>query len=298
MTPEATIVITTRNRRDDLRVSLTSALKQDLPLEILVIDDGSTDGTADMVRAEFPSVRVERSDKPLGLIVQRNRAAEMASTNFIVSIDDDAEFTSPSIVSTALKAFSDPRIAAVGIPFIDVKLNSNLQQHSPEPNGVYISHWYIGTAHVLRRDVFRKLGGYRGFFFVQQEEREYSMRMFREGYFVRVITCDPIHHYLSPKRPRGLNMMYSARNQCLICWLLIPATRLPVEFARVIWQQLRIGFRRGLFLWAAWGAIRGGLEAMRYLPFRKSMTRKQFSEYHRITRMGSVPLDELLRRLA
>jgi hypothetical protein len=58
----ASLVITTRNRRDDLRTVLRSAVQQAGLPEIIVIDDGSNDGTAEMVRVEFPSVIVHRRE--------------------------------------------------------------------------------------------------------------------------------------------------------------------------------------------------------------------------------------------
>src|SRR5437667_10630570 len=90
--PIASVVITTKNRRDELFDAVSSAISQSVPVEVLVIDDGSTDGTAEMVRTQFPSVRLEQSKMSLGYIVQRNRAAQLASGRFVFSIDDDAIF--------------------------------------------------------------------------------------------------------------------------------------------------------------------------------------------------------------
>ena len=54
----ATVVITTRNRKELLRDAITSTLAQQEQVEIIVMDDASTDGTGEMVRAEFPMVRL------------------------------------------------------------------------------------------------------------------------------------------------------------------------------------------------------------------------------------------------
>ncbi|MGD0138244.1 MAG: glycosyltransferase, partial [Tepidisphaeraceae bacterium] len=70
-TAEATVIITTKNRMDDLRKAVASALMQDGRPRVLVIDDGSTDGTSDMMRREFPEAQLERVEQSRGYIVQR-----------------------------------------------------------------------------------------------------------------------------------------------------------------------------------------------------------------------------------
>src|SRR3989442_11875038 len=97
--PVASVVKTPKNRREELFDAVRSAISQSVPVEVLVIDDGSTDGTAEMIRTRFPSVRLEQSKISFGLIVQRNRAAQLASGSFIFSIDDDAIFPSPETVA-------------------------------------------------------------------------------------------------------------------------------------------------------------------------------------------------------
>ena len=100
--PAASVVITSRNRKDDLLTAIDSCLHQSVPVEILVYDDASTDGSADAVTQKFPSdqfphVRVFRQETPTGYIVLRNRGARDARTNYIISIDDDAVFWPPSL---------------------------------------------------------------------------------------------------------------------------------------------------------------------------------------------------------
>jgi glycosyltransferase involved in cell wall biosynthesis len=94
----ATVVITTRNRRYELRHAIASALSQSACPDILVIDDGSTDGTSQMVKREFPEVLLRRFHHSQGYIAQRNRAVEIAQTQVIFSLDDDAVFSTPDIV--------------------------------------------------------------------------------------------------------------------------------------------------------------------------------------------------------
>jgi hypothetical protein len=64
MIPDATIVIVTHNRREAALRAVASALSQTAPVEVLVFDDGSTNGTSDSVREAYLEARVERFDEP------------------------------------------------------------------------------------------------------------------------------------------------------------------------------------------------------------------------------------------
>ena len=99
---EASIVITTKNRKEELRQALLSCRTQSHVAEVLVLDDASTDGTSEMLREEFPEVKVERTEESAGLIVQRNKGAKLAKGDVIFSLDDDAEFSHPDVVADTL----------------------------------------------------------------------------------------------------------------------------------------------------------------------------------------------------
>ena len=243
--PEVTVVITTRNRREELSRALRSALVQVPPVDVLVLDDGSTDGTPDMVRAEFPAVRLERRETSAGYIVRRNEAARLARTPFLVSIDDDAEFSSSRVVAQARSEFDHERIGAVAIPFVNVLQGPQVFQQAPDSRAIHVAADYIGTAHALRRDVFLRLGGYREHFIHQGEERDYCVRMLAAGYVVRLGRVDAIHHYESPRRDLGRMDHYGRRNDVLFAWHNVPTIHLAIHLAATTVNGLRAGVRVG-----------------------------------------------------
>jgi glycosyltransferase involved in cell wall biosynthesis len=89
--PDVTVVIPTHNRRRLLALALASVLEQrDVSFDVIVVDEGSTDGTADMVRSlADPRVRVIRHEKPLGKSAARNRGIEAAVAEWVAFLDDD-----------------------------------------------------------------------------------------------------------------------------------------------------------------------------------------------------------------
>jgi glycosyltransferase involved in cell wall biosynthesis len=89
--PVVSVVIPTRDRRDLLGAALSSVLGQSgVDLEVLVVDDGSSDGTAGMVTGlQDGRVRLLRREHPGGVSAARNRGIGEATGGWIALLDDD-----------------------------------------------------------------------------------------------------------------------------------------------------------------------------------------------------------------
>lgn len=242
---QATIVITTKNRKDSLRVAVQSAVIQKGNVEVLVVDDASDDGTSEMVRAEFPTVRLIRAEQSRGYIVQRNHGAAMAKGAIIFSIDDDAAFTTDSVVQQVLGEFDDARIGAVAIPFCNVNQSPEVRQTAPNDQGGWCMAMFIGTAHALRRDLFVAMGGYREHYIHQGEERDWALRALELGYVVRIGRSARIDHFESPRRDLTRMDTFGRRNDILFAWHNTPLRSLPITLARFTIAGLLFGMKVG-----------------------------------------------------
>jgi GT2 family glycosyltransferase len=300
MTPAASIFITTRNRREELENAVASALAQQVEggVEVVVVDDGSTDGTSEMIAAKFPAVKLHRFEQSRGLIVQRNFGARIATAPIVFSIDDDAIFTSPAIVADVLRHFDQPRIGAVAIPFINVRQDASVtMQQAPDANGVYVTPTYIGTAHALRRELFLALGGYREHLFHQGEESDYCLRMLGAGYLVRLARSAPIHHFESPRRDFRRIDIYGRRNNVLFGWYNVPPHILPVYLAATTWH----GFAHGLRVRRPWTMIEGLASGYRAIwsqrRERAPVSAAVFRLYRDLVRRHIAPYAQIVDRL-
>lgn len=295
MVADATVIITTKNRKEELRTAIKSILTQTASVEVLIIDDGSTDGTSDLVTNEFgSSVRLKRFEQSAGLIGRRNDGAELASAPIIFSIDDDAIFSTPNVVAQTLADFDHPRIGAVAIPFINVNQDQQIRQAAPDRNLVHVASSYIGTAHALRRDLFLKLGGYRRQLIHQGEESDYCLRMLDAGFVVRLGRADPIHHFESPRRDWSRVEPLGRRNDVLYVWHNVP---MPYLLPHLLGTTLN-GIRAGLKVGRPWRMTKGLLRGYGAIVSSEWRERRPVSaQAYRLNRMlkkrGPLPLREI-----
>ncbi|MFD7967789.1 glycosyltransferase [Streptomyces clavifer] len=111
-TRPVTVLVPAYNERECIEATVRSLVASDYPIEVIVIDDGSTDGTADLVDAMWiPNVRVVRQQnagKPAAL----NNGIANARYDIVVMMDGDTVFE-PSTVRELVQPFADPRVGAV-----------------------------------------------------------------------------------------------------------------------------------------------------------------------------------------
>jgi GT2 family glycosyltransferase len=288
--PEATIVIVTKDRRDDAAVAVRSALEQLPPVEVLVVDDGSSDGTSEALREAFPAARVERFEESAGYIVRRNEAAGLASGRILVSIDDDAEFRSNDVVARTVADFDEPRVGVVAIPYVDLP-DERVLQRAPAPDGVFLIHRFRGTAYAVLRDVFLQVGGFRTSLVHQAEEADFSLRLLDAGYVVRVGNAEPIHHSASPNRNMERVWSYECRNGVLFAWHNVPMPDLVLQLLRTTLHMLWLGRgvgRTGLF---ARGLFRGFVDALPERRARRPVARNVWRLY-RVLGKGPTRIED------
>ena len=300
--PVATVVIATKNRLGDLKRALASVVQQSVPLEVIVLDDGSTDGTSSFVAEHYPSIRLESCQVSQGYIVQRNRGAGLSTTPYVFSIDDDAEYPSLRTVEQTLRDFDDDRIGAVAMPFVDVLRSDAVRCVAPDAEGTYVTSMFIGTAYAVRRDLFVSLGGFCEAYYHQVEEQDFCMRLLAAGYVTRLGRADPIHHHESPIRSRARIQRQSAQNNLYFAWQHAPLPRLPVH-----WVGTLVALTRHWIAAPSANSIMPTLRGVAYGftgPFNRLIHRRPVSDstyrLYRNLRKRKMPLAEvepLLKRI-
>jgi glycosyltransferase involved in cell wall biosynthesis len=178
--PAVSILICTYNRLHYLRQALSSAFSQTFDdLEVIVIDDGSTDGTENWVRRRNdPRLRYFRYRRNRGVAAARNEAWRAANGRFLAYLDSD-DLWSPLYLKTVLPAFDDPtiQVATTNTRIIDSR-GRTLRAVTFPPGLVGSAAFKIAagldyapctSATVFRRSLARRLHGFDERFLMNED---------------------------------------------------------------------------------------------------------------------------------
>lgn len=292
MSVPISIVITTRNRREDVLVAIESCISQEYPdFEVLVYDEASTDGTAEAIRAGFPDVRLFACTERGGYLVRRNQGFREAVGDYVVSLDDDAYFTDVRSLSRLAEVVSEyPQAGAVALPFTEPRKPPESQHSSLVPVGTQLRS-YTGCAHAIRRDLANKFGGYPEFLIHQGEERHLCLRMLEAGYPTLMADTPLIVHLYSPQREQDRVDYYGYRNTLLFTGLMAPAVyvlpRLLLDSVQLMKHRFswRTVPRRLYAIVCGWAAI------WKYRHERKPVSRETYAKFRSLPGHGPVAHD-------
>jgi GT2 family glycosyltransferase len=218
MTPRLSVGVTTRNRPESLQRCLASlSCIAHLAPEVMVFDDGSDVQVSVALDREDGSARIIRDDSAPGYIAGRNRLVREASAPCVLLMDDDAALVGSDGIDTALSILeSDEQVAAVGFAQVDVTGTPwPGTTRSADSRPRYVPA-YTGFAHVVRRDLFLELGGYRERFVFYGEEKEFCLRLLDAGRRIVYLPGAAVAHEPDPSgRSRPRYLRYVTRNDCL-----------------------------------------------------------------------------------
>jgi mycofactocin system glycosyltransferase len=211
--PHVSIVIPTYNRAKELERCLYSLFALDYPshcLEIIVVDDASTDETAGMLQRKVQvaethdlEMRVVRHAKRQGVGIGRNSGVETAKYDLIANIDSDC-VASPAWLKELVPTFQNMRIVAVGGMIQAYDRNTLLGRYEDVCSSMYMggrpqqlslkgSLTYVPAANlVIRRTIWQQLGGFAPM--SQGEDVDFCRRLLKSGASMNYIPQGVVYH--------------------------------------------------------------------------------------------------------
>ena len=222
------ICILTLNARDYLRACLLSIqANTNVTYEIIVVDNGSTDGTPEMLTAEFPSIQVIQNPENLGYTYPNNQAIRVSQGRFVALLNPDTLVLENSLDQLCDFLATHPDVGIVGPkvlnpdgtmqlpcrrgdarPWAVISYFTGLSKLFPQKpfynryllthldeNQTYPVDGVSGSCMLIRREVIEQIGYLDESFFAYQEDADYCLRARQADWQVCYYPVAKITHF-------------------------------------------------------------------------------------------------------
>ncbi len=295
--PFVSVIVLNWNGEAYISKCLDSLLEQTYPsYEVLVVDNGSTDGSIELLRGYLPRIRLILNEKNLGFAAGNNVAIREANGEFIVLFNNDAvahgewlerlvagTLTHPQAdITSGPIYFYEPSdvISCAGVR-IDMLtgvgwLLSLYSRHFEPSNDI---DYLIGCALLVRNRVFEEIGLLDERFFLSAEDVDFCLRAKRAGFRLRLVPDAIVWHMISmsEKQVPARAQRQKAKSTFKLILKLWPPWCLPLT---LILQLTIIPIANVLFLRypfsypiMAWGAFFSALCEQRRDGFRRAWSK-------------------------
>lgn len=300
MAPLVTVLIATKDRPEELRLTLSEMRKQRYPgMELLVIDDGSRSPVEPLVRQVWPDAVVVRHETNAGQCARRNEGFQLARGEFILQLDDDCSLIGENDLELAIHRLEASESAA-GIVFYVINsliLPEKIETASLRGGCVAA---FLGAAVLFRTSAIRNTAGYREFFSNEWEEEELGLQILGLGLKMIFEPAIVAHHRLSAlNRNSARTWMRGLRNRIWAMVIHVPLPRLLPEVGWKIllgaWDGLRL-LRPRLFLQALSQAVIGLPRAWRLRQPLSPIGLRRYDALRMSTVLSPAEFDDPPRR--
>ena len=222
------IIIVNWNTKDLLRDCLNSVYScvKDLKFEVIVVDNASTDKSVEMLKKEFPEIRLIENEENVGFAKANNQAMRPSSGSYILLLNPDTIICDNAIEKMVEFMYAHPEAGAVSCQMVQasgkhlvgdagyrvsLKTAINyaffLSKFFPKIcKGLFINHridnekepmevdWISGAFFLVRRSILPRIGPMAENFFMFAEDIEWSQRIKRGGFKIYYLPYVSIIH--------------------------------------------------------------------------------------------------------
>ncbi len=228
--PRVTVVLLTRNGRARLPRSLGHLTALPERPHVLLVDNGSTDGTPGAVRADFPGVEVLELGANRGA-AGRNAGVEAARTPYVAFAEDDSWYAPGALDRAADLLDAHGRLGLIAAhtlvgederpdPLHEDMVDTPLADEPGLPGHPILS--FLEGVSVVRRDAYLGAGGYDPRLFVGGPEEHLAAELLRRGWRLRYVPEVVARHVPDHGAPDPVVRRLGLRNTLWFAWLRRP----------------------------------------------------------------------------
>jgi GT2 family glycosyltransferase len=246
---------------------LDSLRRQTVPHTVVVVDNGSTDGTEDLLADRFPEVRVVQTGANLGFAGGVQAGLDAAQTPYVALLNNDAVAEPGWLAALLGAAEAHPEAAAVtsrmllqdtdppllnntGVVLLDTDYGADrdLRADADTRTDADSVFGFSGGAALLRLDAVRAVGGFPTRFFLYYEDTDLSWRLRLAGWDIRYEPRAVVHHAHSATVDQTSDRFafFNERNRLLMLTRCAPAARVLRALFRFLLTTGSLALKRAL----------------------------------------------------
>ena len=267
-----TVVIVTFNRRNELKKAIQSVITQEYSnIEIILVNNHSTDDTVEMVKNSFETVRLINMDKNYGCPQARNTGIRASKGDIVFLLDDDAWIDSNLIGAIIGKFGESPSDVGVIVPQ-RIDYTSDLSLNYFEIQEEREIYRFTGCGVAIKKEIFENVGYFPDTHY-GSEESYLAIKMYNKGYKIIFTPNLYVHHRPSYVRNNQKYYFLRARNDMIWVWTFSPRTLLIPLF---LWKT-KSWLRKGIKIGHLFSVIKGLLTGIFVYGMKRQKDRVHIS---------------------
>lgn len=251
------VIILSWDRTEDTELAIYSALGQsNVDVNVYVVDQGSKKECIQRIQLianQHDNVFLKLNNTNTGVPGGRNQASSMGSGEYIVSLDNDAEFVTEYELAKVVEQFNKDKDVAI-LGFNIKRFGTDNIDETSWSYGLSSSEWakkdfyttrFVGAGHAIRRNVFEQVGGYDDSLFFLHEEMDLARRFINVGHKIKYVNHIQVAHKVSAEHRVAWNSgrwAFHSRNKTYLSLKFFTPLHIFIFHTILLWLE---GFKKG-----------------------------------------------------
>lgn len=253
VSPLVSVVIVTWNRKADLLEAVRSVYDQSYPnVEVVVVDNASSDGTAETLQGSYPEVKLVALEHNTGAAAGRSVGIAAATGDIVFMLDSDASLAPDTLSVLVHKFQGEPDVGIITCKIVNAftgELDAWIftEKDKADQDMEFLSYSFCSAGAAIRKEVIDRTGLFWDRLFIYCEEDDLSLRVWDAGYKILYWPQATVYHRESPQKrvASGKREYFDLRNSLYIYLVRYPWWMLGVFAPLQIGISLFKGFRGG-----------------------------------------------------
>ncbi len=269
--PDLSIIILNYNTKDLLIKCLTSLekVKKEVDFETIVSDNGSTDGSVEMIKSEFPLVKIIQGDQNIGFAKGNNRAKKLAEGKYVLFLNSDTVVQDGTLEKSIDYIEGEPKVGALTckIVLLNGELDKDARRSFPTPwvafthfsgldrvfpkSKLFAKYWYgylsadetcevdvlQGAFFMVRKNILDEVGWFDEDYFLDGEDIDLCWKIKEKGWRIVYYPKVSIQHIKGATKGKKHHSFGKVTKEEKLKYVLAGVNSMEIFYKKRLWNK-------------------------------------------------------------